>query len=35
MLRRIVLLSACLHAISAAFDYIYQDHSFMGKRACI
>nr|XP_040052513.1 aggrecan core protein isoform X2 [Gasterosteus aculeatus aculeatus] len=29
MLRRIVLLSACLHAISAAFDYIYQDHSFM------
>ncbi|XP_068580400.1 brevican core protein-like [Cebidichthys violaceus] len=27
MIRRIVLLSVCLHAISAAFDYVYEDLS--------
>lgn len=31
MNRWIVLLSVCLHVISASFDYIYEEHSFMGK----
>lgn len=26
-----MLLSVCLHVISASFDYIYEEHSFMGK----
>lgn len=34
MITRVVLLSVCLHAISAAFDYIDEEHSFMGKKAC-
>ncbi|XP_056269237.1 aggrecan core protein-like [Pseudoliparis swirei] len=29
MITRVVLLSVCLHAISAAFDYIDEEHSFM------
>lgn len=31
-MRWTVLLSVCLHVISASFDYIYEEHSFMGKR---
>ena len=31
MIRWIVLLSLCLHVISASFDYIYEEHSFMGN----
>lgn len=33
MIRWIVLLSLCLHVISASFDYIYEERSFMGKNA--
>lgn len=31
MIRWTVLLSVCLNVISASFDYIYEEHSFMGK----
>lgn len=32
MLKWIVLLSLCLHLISASFDYVYDEHSLMGKK---
>ena len=35
MIRWIVLLSVCIHHISASFDYIYEEHSFMGKNVYV
>lgn len=32
MIKWIVLLSLCLHLISASFDYVYDEHSLMGKK---
>lgn len=35
MLKWIVLLSLCLHFISASFDYVYDEHSLMGKKVVL
>lgn len=31
MMKWIVLLSVCLHVISASFDYVYDEQAIMGK----
>lgn len=33
MLKWVVLLSSCLHLISASFDYVYDEHIFMGEKS--
>lgn len=33
MLKWVVLLSSCLHLISASFDYVYDEHLFMGEKS--
>lgn len=35
MMRWIVLLSVCLHVISASFDYVYDEQAIMGKCTCM
>lgn len=32
MLKWVVSLTLCLHVISATFDYVYDEHSLMGKK---
>lgn len=34
MMKWIVLLSVCLHVISASFDYVYDEQAIMGKCTC-